>query len=153
MTPEQRFHAKYDQAASGCWLWRAATDTPGYGRFQWNGRLEGAHRVAWEIAFGPIPDGKYVLHRCNTKKCVNPAHLYLGDASINAKDALRDGLLVIPDRAGENNGNARLTKYEVTAIRSAYSRGGVSQQSLASRFGVQQAAISKIVRGLAWSGV
>jgi len=72
---------------SGCWIWDA---TPGsvYGLFWLNGRNEHAHRASWILHNGPIPNGKWVLHTCDVKGCVNPNHLYLGDHKQNTKDAV-----------------------------------------------------------------
>lgn len=69
----------------GCWLFTGRTDRDGYGRF----RNEGAHRVAWRLTKGPIPDGKWVLHSCDTPACVR--HLWLGTHIDNVRDAIRKG--------------------------------------------------------------
>lgn len=75
-----RFWAKVDKAGSGgCWLWTADKLPTGYGRFSINtgGKTVKllAHRVAYEWATGPIPDGLELDHLCRTRNCVNPAHL------------------------------------------------------------------------------
>lgn len=77
---------------SGCWL-KSGVEDGRYGWFRTNGRLVRAHRAAWEAINGPIPNGLYVCHRCNNKRCMNPEHLYLGTPSQNARDAWRDGLV------------------------------------------------------------
>lgn len=60
----------------GCWLWSGAVSTNGYGRIGVGGsRLEQAHRVAYEIHVGPIPEGLHIDHLCRNRLCVNPAHL------------------------------------------------------------------------------
>ena len=61
--------------ADGCWLWSAGRDPKGYGQFQHDGRSRRAHRVAYELAVGPIPDGLVLDHLCSNPPCVNPAHL------------------------------------------------------------------------------
>lgn len=76
-----RFWSKVDRSGHGpgtCWIWRAAHSHNGYGRFQAGRRGEGvkaAHRVAFELARGPIPEGLVLDHLCRNPKCVNPDHL------------------------------------------------------------------------------
>jgi hypothetical protein len=87
----ERFWAKVDKAGptpddrpelGPCWLW-TATQTRGYGRFHFQGRLDVAHRVAYEIAIGQIPDGKVLDHLCRTPSCVNPSHLEVVSQLVN----------------------------------------------------------------------
>ena len=59
----------------GCWPWLGATTTSGYGVIRYEGRQEMAHRVAFKLAYGPIPEGLVLDHLCRTPGCVNPAHL------------------------------------------------------------------------------
>lgn len=70
-----------------CWEWNAFKDPAGYGRFGIGGGVSLlAHRVSWWLSNGPIPAGKCVLHECDNRCCVNPAHLKLGDQKQNAID-------------------------------------------------------------------
>src|SRR5690348_9330916 len=66
-----RFWAKVNKTPT-CWLWTGKPNTKGYGRFGINYRIVAAHRFAWEITNGPIPDGLAVLHRCDNPPCCNP---------------------------------------------------------------------------------
>ena len=70
-----RFWAKVEKT-DACWLWRGATGRSGYGNFRGrDGRMEIAHRVAYELSVGPIPTGLTLDHLCRVRQCVNPAHL------------------------------------------------------------------------------
>ena len=85
---DDRFWSKVDiRENNECWEWKAYTiNTTGYGKF-WNGySYIKAHRHSWELVYGPIPEGKLVLHTCDNRICVNPNHLYLGTHSDNNLD-------------------------------------------------------------------
>lgn len=72
---EERFWAKVVRdPETDCWLWTASTDN-GYGRFWVAGRLVLAHRFAYELLVGPIPEGLELDHLCRVRHCVNPAHM------------------------------------------------------------------------------
>lgn len=70
-----------------CWIWLRST-IKGYGSICVNGKTQLAHRVAYKEAFGEIPEGAFICHTCDTPLCVNPAHLYAGDAKTNQRDAV-----------------------------------------------------------------
>lgn len=90
-TLEERFWRKV-QKADGCWLWTGALFTAGYGKFTVKHQeLEGAHRMAWLLTFGAIPDGLQVCHACDNPPCCNPKHLMLGTTAANHIDARLKG--------------------------------------------------------------
>lgn len=74
LTPSERFWAKADRSGA-CWEWTATIHKTGYGSFRYEGRIALAHRVAYELIKGPIPEGMQVDHTCRNRACVNPAHL------------------------------------------------------------------------------
>lgn len=77
-----------------CWGWAGATATRGYGKMTsggWHGKTRTAHRVSWELHYGPILDGLQVLHLCDNPACANPAHLTLGTQLDNMRDMHRKG--------------------------------------------------------------
>ena len=102
----------------------------------------------WEITYGLIPDGLCVLHRCDVKSCVNPAHLWLGTALDNAEDRDRKGRRSPP--RGEMNGRVKLTAVKVEEIR-ALNAIGFSQAELSKRFGVSDFAVFSIVHRRSWT--
>lgn len=71
---------------TGCHLWAGAVNAHGYGRLTVGKTQLLAHRIAWVLRFGDIPDGLGVLHRCDLPACVNPDHLFLGSQLDNARD-------------------------------------------------------------------
>ena len=75
-SPQQRFWAKVNKSGD-CWLWTAWIQPDGYGLFRLDGKMRRPHRVAWEWANGPIPEGMEIDHTCWTRACVNPAHMRL----------------------------------------------------------------------------
>lgn len=92
LPPIERFWARVDQSGGpdACWPWMAGK-IEGYGQVRWNGRGERAHRVAWALAKGPIPPGRWVVHDCDNPPCCNWRHLVLGDAKSNAADMAAKG--------------------------------------------------------------
>ena len=101
------------------------------------------HRQAYREAFGEIPEGMMVLHKCDNPACANPEHLFLGNNASNMADMKNKGRGRA--RPGEHSPNAKLTMVEAREIRHAYCEG-CSQMELASKYGVSQRAISLIVR-------
>jgi hypothetical protein len=92
MTVAERFARRYVVDPSGCWLWRNGVAGPSaYGHLRYKGKTEAAHRVSWLLHIGPIPKGLFVCHHCDVPACVNPSHLFLGDARANNLDCIAKG--------------------------------------------------------------
>lgn len=147
LTNTESFHAKYEEVPEcGCWLWTAAIDKRGYGKF--NARrgddvgIAFAHRVSWELHNGPIPEGMHVCHRCDTPSCVNPGHLFLGTQADNMLDMTMKGRRA----TGEAAGPARITRE--LALEVLMAEG--THQSIADRLGLVRQHVGKIKSGIIW---
>jgi transposase-like protein len=148
----ERFAAKVDTSAGpdACHPWTGSTmQASGYGQVSAVSARTGkrtmrtAHTVAFELAHGPVPEGKRVLHSrgCN-KRCCNPAHLRAGTQKENMADAV-----------AEKRMGRRLTKTEVLGIVALHEKYGASAADLARSFGVDPVTTRKILRGATYSAL
>lgn len=127
---------------SGCWLWPTGKR---YGQFWYGGRAMSAHRAAWLLLRGPIPDGLQVLHRCDMPPCVNPAHLFLGTQLVNRRDAMEKGRVA----SGERVGNAILTVGLADEIRALHGAGH-GPTAIGKRLGLKRVTVSAVTTGRNW---
>ena len=142
-----RYWEKVDvRGKDDCWLWQASQRN-GYGQFRLNGNTAYAHRLAWELKNGPIPEGLWICHTCDTPSCCNPAHLFLGTDAENHHDMQKKGRIA----RGIRHGGASLTQESVRQIRDLYAGGEYTQQELAQRFGTAQTNVSHIVLKQTWA--
>jgi hypothetical protein len=181
-TPDatRRFLAKVGTSPDpdGCWDYTGLKDTDGYGLFSLQRRNVRAHRYAYVLAYGPIPDGLDVLHSCDRPACVNPGHLRVGTNQDNVDDKVargrvptgdRNGARLHPDtRArgdrhyarlhpeklprGTRHGMAKVTDEIVRAIR-ARCAAGEYQRVVAAEYGIHQTTVGDIARGAIWKHV
>ena len=133
-TIEQRFWSRV-RKGEGCWLWRGGGGHS-YGRLAadeggHDGPLVYAHRLAYKLHHGSIPDDLFVLHRCDNPRCVNPAHLFLGTVNDNHDDMVAKGR----NRKGEQCSYAKLTEDDVVELRLRRA-AGESLESLSAAFNV-----------------
>jgi HNH endonuclease len=132
-----------DPALGPCWVWTAGINDKrgGYGMFALRkGVIRRSHRIAWELANNePVPDGLWVLHRCDNPPCCNPAHLFLGTPKENTADMATKGRDGFPG-PGSAHPSARLTEADVLAIR-ASRLAGVTGAELGRRYGVHRSTI------------
>jgi hypothetical protein len=149
LTQVDRFWKKVDRSGGPetCWPWTGFIRENGYGIIGIKGREYKAHRVSYFIEHGRIDNDRLVLHRCDVRACVNPAHLFPGTPQDNSQDAVKKGRNT--KLYGEQNGKAKLTRAAVLAIRHMCKRG-VYQKTVAKQFGVSEATISYVVRGGRW---
>jgi len=153
-TAEQRFRARLLVVESGCWEWQGSLLKKGYGRFGFSSKeVVLAHRFAWELEHGAIPDGQCVLHRCDNPPCCNPAHLFLGTRADNNRDMWAKGRARIANRQGERANNAKLTEAQVIEIRRRYIPRVVTCKMLAADYGVTEHTIDAVVSRRNWAHV
>lgn len=137
-----------------CWEWKSTSRlASGYGRITIDKKQLLAHRAAWEFAFGKIPSGMLVRHKCDNPSCCNPFHLELGTDADNYRDMVERGRRALSGAKGERNCKAKLTKHQVIEIRKLYRAGGESTNTLARKFNVTQALISQIVLNKIWKHI
>ena len=134
-----------------CLIWQRSKHNDGYGKVRYKGKMRRAHRVAYELANGPIPDGLHCLHKCDTPACVNVSHLFLGTDLDNVQDMDAKGRRV--SLPGSENGQSKLNESHVLEIRHRYACGGVSQCDIAREFGIARSIVSYIVNRKRWTHI
>jgi hypothetical protein len=151
-TLKERFWPKVIRGDS-CWEWQGAKDPSGYGRVKVGDGTKLAHRVAWELTSGPVPDDLFVLHHCDNPSCCRPDHLFLGTNQDNMTDMVAKGRYKarhnLPN--GERQHLAKLTEEQVRLMRSLHP--GRTATSLAHEFGVSVATACKVIRHETWRHV
>jgi hypothetical protein len=156
------FMGKVSVNKDGCWIWLKGAKGSGrhfYGlagaRRTVGKRQETTHRLSWLLHNGPIPDGLSVLHKCDVPLCCNPKHLFLGTQQDNIADMHAKGRTAKGYKPRLIDGlpcASKLAPDQVREIRRLLSEGW-SCAKLAPHFGVTQANISRIKRGVSWRGV
>lgn len=140
--------------ANGCWIFQGALTRGGYGRVSVKAhgvstRL--AHRAAYLLFSGPIPDEQCVLHRCDVRQCINPHHLFLGSRKDNMDDRRAKGRAPLIANRGNLNGSAKLDEATVRLIREL--AGQFTNRELGERFGVSGTHISNIRNRKLWAHI
>lgn len=130
-----------------CWIVSGHALPNGYLQLKTrvNGRQESinAHRLAWELAHGPVPAGLRVCHRCDVPACVNPDHLFLGTQADNVHDCITKG-------RRNAFGIQKLHPDQVRAIRALAAEHGLTHRQIGQRFGVAKSTVQHIIARRAW---
>lgn len=147
----------------GCWIWDKSCVNGGYGQVGYRGGNAYVHRLTYTLMVGAVPDGLFVLHRCDVPSCCNPHHLFLGRQSANMVDMIMNGRANFGWKPGGKahnagkksnippglHGMAKLTSENVDAIRAACA-AGERQSDVGKRFGIHQSHVSRLVRQENW---
>lgn len=145
--------SKIDTAGpNGCWLWTGKSHIRNYGTVSWRGEKKYlVHRLLYQFAHGNISGSRvHCLHRCDNPRCVNPAHIFLGDAAANHADMVAKGR----HTRGELTRRNKLTEKQVLEILAnppKFGRGVTEVPEYADRYGVSHGAIQAVVAGRSWS--
>jgi len=138
---------------SGCWLWTGLSMLNGYGilgvaAYKIDRRPKGlrlVHRLSAYLFLDFNLDSELqVCHKCDTKLCFDPEHLFIGTQLDNMRDMWRKG------RGPDQRHPKKLTPEKVIEIRKRYAAGGETTRSLAPKFGVGKSTIQAILGGKIW---
>lgn len=119
----------------------------GYGRLGIGRKFVAAHRIAYELVNGAIPDGLHIRHKCHNRLCCNPRHLTVGTPKQNARDSIEAGRFT----RGTVNGNSKLDEQAVVYIRQNPDK--MKGRELAAKFAISPATVSGIRNGRVWRHV
>lgn len=137
-----------------CILWTAGK-TSGYGNIRTSqNEYITSHRASWLVNKGKIPNGLYVLHKCDVRACINPDHLFVGTHLDNIKDMVSKnrhaGGFRLNPPIGEKHWGSILTAKNVEEIRIKYKTKKFTMQSIGDEYGVTKSSIFRIVRNKSW---
>jgi hypothetical protein len=155
----ERFWSHVDvRGPDECWPWLLNKTRTSYGLLSAGGRVGrkrsfSAHRAAYMLAHGGVPDELNVCHSCDNPPCCNPAHLWLGTHEQNMADSRVKGRMAATRARGEANGFSKLTAEKVREMRRRYAEGSVTQAQLARDYGISPANVSLVVNRLRWKEV
>ena len=135
-----------------CWEWKLQTNDQGYGSVWFYGKHYRVHRLVLIRKIGRrLEKHEMACHTCHNRKCANPNHLYVGNATTNAEDAVRAKRW--KPSPGSKNGNSRLVESDVRIIRRLLDEPDFTQQDIADIFDVSKSTIRQIRKGAIWKHI
>lgn len=179
LTPEtaERVRDLFPSRGEGCWEWTGGRNPSGYGRVQLGSNWYLAHRVAWVLANGSIPEGMFICHHCDNPPCVRPDHLFVGTAKDNSHDMAAKGRGCSGEKAiyrryphlvprgdnhpqrrrpeivlrGEQRPWAKYTREKVLEVRRLFHEDKVSRKDIAARLGIPYNTVVGMILGRRWA--
>jgi hypothetical protein len=149
--PEERFE-RFLIKSDGCWKWFGKKNN-GYGVFSKGSKKDGyflAHRFSWELHNKQkIPEGMFVMHKCDNPECCNPEHLMIGTPKDNTQDMLKKGRRRVVAPLGTENGKSVLNEEKVRFIRSS----DLSHAKLAKELEVSASCVRGVRIGRTWAHI
>jgi len=131
-----------------CHEWKGGKHVFGYGQFHYEGRMIGAHRMAWYLAYGKWPDNQ-INHICCNPACVRVDHL----EDVTRQEDIDYKVKLGRQTKGSQHGTSKLTEVQIESIRIEYAAGGVFLWQLAEKYGVSREQIGRIVNKKQWRHV
>lgn len=150
LSPFERFLLKVQIDPFGCWLWLGCRDGDGYGKFGQHGRTYRTHVFSYTFAYGEVPEGMCVLHRCDNPPCVRPSHLFLGTRGDNSRDMTEKGRSTRGEKGGSR---VKMTDEKVIAMRAQYTTGKFSFSHLGRLYGVSKNTAMRVCKRQRWTHV
>lgn len=144
-----RFWSHVDKSGE-CWVWTARKTTKGYGHFSYGGKNRRAHRFAWLITKGHIPNGLFVCHHCDNPSCVRPSHLFLGTHTDNMRDCAKKGRIKSTLIKPYLRKVSAFTWDIVCDIRRRYEEGRATQGQLSRELGISKSTIRGVLYYKSW---
>jgi hypothetical protein len=151
LTPEQQFNRlksvfeKNVIIQEGCWGWKGEVSSSGYGRISYSSKRMQLHRVSWMIYYSEIPDGMWVLHKCDNPICSNPEHLFLGTHNDNVQDMISKGRRIIPKK--KYLGFYDLSNDDILEIKKLLANKSL-KKDIANKFGIGPWTVTRIEEGI-----
>lgn len=170
-TTEERievFWSRVDKSGGddACWIWTGSCIKSGYGSVNWSGKIQPVHRISYQLLYGDIPEGLWVLHHCDVRNCVNPRHLFLGTVQDNVDDMFakgrgrkasgeQHGAHLHPERwlRGTDVALAKLTEADVILARQRFAEGNITKLQLSREYQVSDTAMCKVLNRKTWKHI
>lgn len=144
MSVWRKVNIKFEDDWWHCWEWTGMKDKDGYGLMKISNIRYRCHRIVYELIYGLIPEGLYILHSCNNSSCCNPNHLRSGTQQENVKQM---------DDERRRIGNNKLKEKDVIEIRRKYKENIYTQEQLAKEYNIKQPEISRIILNKLWKKI
>jgi hypothetical protein len=134
-----------------CLEWVGIRTRNGYGRISvGKGDLRRqvlVHRLAYGLAYGEVPEGLLVCHKCDNRPCFRPSHLFLGTYGDNTRDCIAKGRRLV--LSGVSHGMAKLSEDQVREIRALHA-GGLAYAAIGNKFSITKSTVGRIIQGIRW---